>query len=229
MLALKQALSLVSTRSILWSPSQEASLGAWYKKGAGITAVGAAGEYVSEWRDSSGNDHHMTQSVGTERPLYNESTRILSFVSSALSNLQTTSQITLTADFTIGLKINTSTTNGAFLADNTSHNEFFKFASATKISVKLGGSATATDLELDSGTFGDDYLVITRHNDVLSLFHQGIEQNGTPTMAGTLLLDVIGLRRLDNNAFDGFITEISIFSSSSNRLTEDLNERLRNL
>jgi hypothetical protein len=226
MLALKQALSLVSTPKLGgWSPDDETSLVAWYQNAVGITLNGTD---VSQWSDSSSNSYDMVQATATEQPAY--SGGVLTFVSADKNNLQTSgTQISLAADFTLGLRINTSTTNGAFLADNTSANEFFKYSSSTRVLLKIAGSSS-TALDLDSGTFGDDYLVITRASDVLTLWKNGVAQTGTtPTLAGTSLIDVIGLRRTDLNGFDGTIKEIQIYSSSSADLTANINDRLSTL
>ena len=169
----------------------------------------------------------MVQATATEQPAY--SAGVLTFVSADKNNLQTAGQISLTDDFTLGLRINTSTTNGSFLADNTSAGELFKYNSNSKITVKIAGSAN-TDLDLDEGTFGDDYLVITRLSSVLTLWKNGVAQTGTtPTLAGTSLIDTIGIRRVDINAFDGTIKEIQIYSSSSADLTANINDRLSSL
>jgi hypothetical protein len=227
MLALKQALSLVSTKvggGAAWSPSDESSLEAWYKYKVGITLNGSD---VKSWQDSAATGlYDMVQDTETEQPAY--SAGALTFVSANLENLQTTGQISLTGDFTLGLRINTSTTNGAFLADNTSSNEYFKYSSSSRISFKIAGS-TSNNLDLDSGTFGDDYIVITRLSDVLTLWKNGVAQSETSTVPGTSLIDVIGLRRPDGNAFDGTISEIQIYSSSDSILTSRINARLSTL
>tara|TARA_R100001143_G_scaffold60791_1_gene60591 strand:+ start:1284 stop:1964 length:681 start_codon:yes stop_codon:yes gene_type:complete len=225
-LALKLGLSLVSTPILGgWSPDDEASLVAWYQNQVGITLNGSD---VSQWDDSSSNSYDMVQATATEQPAY--SGGVLTFVSADKNNLQTSgTQISLTADFTVGLRINTSTTNGTFLADNTSAGELFKYNSASKITTKIAGSGN-TDLDLDSGTFGDDYLVITRVSSVLTLWKNGVAQTGTtPTLAGTALVDAIGIRRTDINAFEGTIKEIQIYSSSSADLTANINDRLSTL
>ena len=225
MLALKLGLSLVSTRKLGgWSPDDETSLVAWYQNRVGITLNGSD---VSAWADSSSNSYDMVQATDTEQPAY--SAGVLTFVSADKNNLQTAGQISLTGDFTLGLRINTSTTNGTFLADNTSAGELFKYNSASKITTKIAGSGN-TDLDLDSGTFGDDYIIITRVSDVLTLWKNGVAQTGTtPTLAGTSLIDTIGIRKVDINAFDGTIKEIQIYSSSSADLTANINDRLSTL
>ena len=226
MLALKLGLSLVSTRKLGgWSPDDESSLVAWYQNAVGIDLNGSD---VSSWSDSTpASLYDMVQATATEQPAY--SAGVLTFVSADSNNLQTVGQISLTDDFTLGLRINTSTTNGAFLADNTSSNEFFKYSSATRVLLKIAGSAS-TALDLDEGTFGDDYIVITRASDVLTLWKNGVAQTGTtPTLAGTSLIDVIGLRRTDLNGFDGTIKEIQIYDSSSADLIANINDRLSSL
>jgi hypothetical protein len=231
MLALKLGISLPSLPPLRWSPSEETTLVAWYQNRTGLTLVGGGLEPpVSAWADSSGNGYDMVQATSSERPVYEVSTGELSFVSANIQNLQTSgTQISLTGDFTIGLKITTSTTNGAFLADNTTANEFFKYSGASRIALKIAGSSS-TNLDLDSGTFGDDFIIITRASDILKLWHNGVVQTGTtPTLAGTSLIDVIGLRRTDGNAFDGQIAEIQIYSSSSTDLTTKVNNRLKHL
>ena len=225
MLKLGLDLSLSSIRPQgVWSPADESSLVAWYQNAVGITLNGSD---VSGWTDSAGGLYDMAQATATEQPAY--SGGALTFVSADKNNLQTAGQISLTADFTIGIRINTSTTNGSFLGDNTSANEFFKYSSASRILFKIAGSAS-TALDLDSGTFGDDYLVINRTSDVLNLYKNGVRQTGTtPTVAGTSLIDVIGLRRTDLNAFDGTIKEIQIYNSSSTNLIANINDRLSTL
>mgnify|MGYP003653437624 CR=1 FL=1 len=229
MLALKQALSLVSTPKLggAWSPADETTLVAWYQHKVGVTLNGSD---VSQWDDSSTNGYDLLQADATEQPAYNVITGVLTFVSANLENLQTSgTQISLADDFTLGLRINTSTINGAFLADNTTSNEYFKYGATNKIQFRIAGSATS-NLLLDSGAFGDDYIVITRVSDVLTLWNNGVQQTtSSPSIAGTCLIDTIGLRKANQNAFDGTIKEIQIYDSSSSDLTTNVNDRLSTL
>tara|TARA_R110002167_G_scaffold6221_7_gene28400 strand:+ start:394 stop:1074 length:681 start_codon:yes stop_codon:yes gene_type:complete len=226
MLALKLGLSLVSTPIPgAWSPDDEASLVAWYKNQVGIELNGSD---VESWADSSGNSNNMAQATAEEQPAY--SGGILTFVSAKLDHLQTTGQISLTGDFTLGLKIYPSVSSaGTFLGDNTSGGELFKYTSSTRVTVKIDASA-ATALDLDSGTFGDDYIVITRASNVLTLWQNGVAQTGTtPILAGTADIDAISVRRTDQDHFDGTIEEIQVYSSSSADLTANINDRLSTL
>ena len=204
-----------------WTPTDEASLEAWYQNDVGITLNGSD---VSRWNDSSSNSHDMVQATATEQPAF--SAGVLTFVSADTENLQTTSQISLPDDFTIGIRVKpTIAAAGTFLADNTTTKELFKYESATRIKVKI--DSANVNLDLDSGTFGDDYIVITRVSNVLNLWHNGTQQTGsTPTAAGTSDIDAIGVRATDVDSFDGEIEEIQIYSSSSSKLTANVNSRL---
>ena len=234
MLKLGLDLSLSSIRPQgVWSPDDEASLVAWYQKEVGITLNGSD---VSAWADSSSNHYDMLQNTATEQPAY--SGGVLTFIPDDNTHLQTVAgvsgQISLTGDFTLGLRIypqtsHTADLNGAFIGDNTTSHEYFKFANSSRISFKIAGSAS-NNLDLASGTFGDDYIVITRASDVLTLWHNGAAQlASTATVAGTALIDCIGVRRVDINDYEGTISEIQIYSSSSGALTANVNDRLATL
>ena len=223
MLALKLGLSLVSTRQLGgWSPDDETSLVAWYQNAVGITLNGSD---VSAWADSSSSGYDMVQATATEQPAY--SAGVLTFVSADTNNLQTTGQISLTGDFTIGIKCFPTAFNNVIIADNTTTNEFFKFTTTSQFRIKIDGSTQ--NITLDSGTFGDDYLVITRVSNVLRLYQNGVQQTTTPTLAGTADIDAIGVRATDTNPYAGTIKEIQIYSSSSAGLTANVNDRLSTL
>ncbi len=225
MLALKQALSLVSTIGGVgggWSPTDESSLEAWYQNQVGIVLNGST---VSDWEDSSSNSRDMVQADATEQPAY--SAGALTFDFSNKTNLQTTSQMSFGADFTLGIKMFPTTTNGTFIADNTTANELFKISSSTAITIKIDGVTVI--LVLDSGSFGDDYIVLTRASDVFTLYRNGVAQSATQTLAGTIDIDAIGIRRTDVNGFDGTIEEVQIYSVSNATLTANINARLSTL
>ena len=220
MLNLSQSLSLSAIKGG-WSPTDETSVVAWYKNKTGITLNGTD---VSDWEDSA-NSYDMAQSDTDEQPAYNASTGALTFDSSDDQSLQTSSQISLAGAFTIGIRLYpTGDFDGTFIGDNTSNNHLLKYTSTSNIRVKIGG--TAGNIPLDSGTFGDDYLVITRDSDVVTLHKNGVAQSTTVTKSGTAELDAIGIRNPDVNSFDGEIFEIQIFSSTSSDLTANVNDYL---
>ena len=224
MLALKLGLSLVSTPKLGgWSPDDETSLVAWYQNQVGITLNGSD---VSAWADSSTNSHTMEQDTPTEQPAY--SAGVLTFDSGDINNLQSSSTVELSGAFTIGYKAYPAAFNNVILGDNVLNNEMIKYTSSSKITIKIDG--TNKNLNLDSGTFGDDYIVIARDgSNVLTLSKNGTAQSGTATLAGTANINAIGVRDGDKNPYDGTVKEIQIYSSSSAALTANVNDRLSTL
>ena len=226
MLALKQALSLVSTKMLGgWKPSDETRLKTWYKYQTGITLNGSD---VSAWADSSTNSFTMSQATATEQPAYNSGA--IEFTPADTQNLQTASDIELPNTFTIGIKLNIAAAGGIIIGDNTETGEFFKIFSTTVLRVKID-NATAVDLELDSGAWGDGYMVVTRNGDnVITLWWNGVEQTtATPTLSGTANIDTIGVRKTDTNPYDGTISEIQIYSEESTAITANVNTYLSNI
>jgi len=225
MLALKQALRLVFTKGAggaAWTPTDESNLEAWYQFNVGITLNGLKG---SEWADQSTNSRDMVQADTAEQPVYNGGA--ITFDASNDTNLQTTSQMSFGDDFTLGIKMFPTSTNGTFVADNTTANELFKISSSDAITIKIDGSAAL--IGLDSGTFGDDYIVLTRVSDVFTLYKNGVAQSTPQTLAGTIDIDALGIRRTDVNGFSGRIKEVQIYSTSNATLTANINARLSTL
>ena len=226
MLALKQALSLVSTNTLGgWQPSDETDLEAWYKFQTGITLNGTD---VSAWADSSENSFDMVQATASEQPAYNASTGALTFDKTAAQSLQTTSQISISNDFTVGVKLDASAINVIVLGDNTTNNEFFKIKDSTTLRFKTDG--TQVDITVNDGDLiADNYIVVTRSSDVVSLYVNGTLQTDTETLAGTVDIDAIGVRATDANPYDGTISEIQIYDTESTALTANVNTYLSNL
>jgi len=227
MLALKLGLSLPTTRPMgKWSPDDETSLEAWYENARGISLDGSA---VSQWADSSGNSVDMEQANPARQPAYDVVTGVLTFVSADKEYLQSAGQVSLSGEFTIGVKMfPDSTATGTFLGDNTTSNEKFKIAASNKLSITIGG--TLKNFSLDSGDWGDTYIVITRDGaDLISLWYNGQLQADTETLTGTSLIDAISVRATNVDNFDGTISEIQIYSSSSAGLTANVNDRLSTL
>ena len=225
MLALKQALSLVSTRALGgWQPSDETGLEAWYKFQTGITLNGSD---VSAWADSSENSFNMVQATASEQPAYNSGA--IEFTPADKHNLQSASDITLSGAFTIGIKLNIEATGGIIIGDNTETGEFFKLQSTSILRIKID-NATA-DVELDSENWGDGYMVVTRNaSNKITLWWNGVQQTtATPTQSGTANIDTIGVRKTDINPYDGTISEIQIFDTESTALTANVNTYLSNI
>ena len=225
MLALKQALSLVSTNTLGgWQPSDETGLEAWYKYQSGITLNGSD---VSAWADSSENSFDMVQATASEQPAYNSGA--IDFDASASQSLQTGTDIELSGAFTLGLRLFPALNNVIVLGDNTINNEFFKITSSTKLRFKTDGSFI--DITVNDGDLtADNYLVITRNaSNLVSLYINGTLQTNTGTLSGTANIDAIGVRNPDANPYDGTISEIQIFDTESAALTANVNTYLSNL
>ena len=224
MLALRLGFSIGSPRPMgVWNPADESSLEAWYQNAVGITLNGSD---VSQWADSSTNSYDMVQATATEQPAY--SAGVLTFVSADTNNLQTSGQISLSGAFTIGIKMHPTSFSNVVIADNTAPNEFIKITANNKIRIKTDGSVS--DFTLDSGTFGDDYIVFTRDgSNLVTLYRNGVAQSDTETRAGTVDIDCIGVRATDTNAYAGTIEEIQIYSSTSAALTANVNDRLSSI
>jgi len=224
MLALKQGLSLVSTRVLGgWQPSDETGLEAWYKFQTGISLNGSD---VSAWADSSENSFDMVQATASEQPAYSDG--VLTFDSGDINNLQSSSTVELSGAFTIGYRAYPTAFNNVIVGDNVLNNEMIKYTSSSKITIKIDG--TNKNLNLDSGTFGDDYIVIARDSsNVITLYRNGTAQSVTATLAGTANINAIGVRDGDKNPYNGTISEIQIFDTESSAITANVNTYLSNI
>ena len=228
MLGLKQSLSLNSNRVLGgWTPASEGTgLVAWYKNKVGIALNGSN---VSRWLDSSSSDHDMIQSTEEKQPAYNASTGALTFDKTAFQSLQTTSQISINGEFTVGVRLDPSAVNVIVLGDNTTSNEFFKISNSTTLRFKTDG--TQVDITVNDGDLtADNNLVVTRNSsNLISLYKNGTLQTDTETLAGTVDIDAIGVRATDANPYDGIIKEVQIYDSTSLALTTNVNGYLSNL
>ena len=228
MLGLKQSLSLSSNRALGgWTPDNEGTgLVAWYKNKEGITLNGSN---VSRWNDSSSNDHNMGQETEEKQPAYNASTGALTFDATASQSLQTATQISIGNEFTIGVRLNPSSVNIVVLGDNTQPAEFLKIMTTTSLRVSTDGSLV--DITVNDGDLtADNYLVVTRNSsNLVSLYINGTLQTDTETLAGTVDIDAIGVRRINNNPYDGIIKEVQIYRTTSLALTNNVNNYLSNL
>jgi hypothetical protein len=228
MLALKLGMSIGGSNRPMggWTPASEGTdLVAWYKNKEGITLNGSD---VSAWADSSSNSHDMVQATASEQPAYNASTGALTFDKTAVQRLQTTSQISISDDFTVGIRLDPSAVNVIILGDNTTTNEFFKISNSTTLRFKTDGSQV--DITVNDGDLtADNYLVVTRASNVVRLYVNGTLQTDTETLAGTVDIDAIGVRLNNANAYDGIIKEVQIYDSTSAELTANINTYLSTL
>jgi len=227
MLALKQALSLVSSKSLGggWSPVDETGLVAWYQKNTGITLSGAD---VTAWSDSSANTYDMRQTDAAKMPEWNVAGEYLEFDGTG-EHLSSASEISISADFTVGVKLSPVTPFGTVLARvSAGDQEWLRIINTTTLRVKIDGTA-AVDLTLDSGVWSSGYLVLTRVSGLISMWWNGVLQADTDTKTGTVDIDAIGIRNPANNPFNGAITEVQIYNISNASLSSNVNDRLASL
>ena len=191
MLSLKLGLSLNNIKTLGgWNPDDEASLEAWYKNKTGVLL---SGSNVTKWDDSSTNTFVMQQGTAGEQPTYEASTGAVTFDGSD-DHLQLASgAISLTGDFTIGMKVDVDSGLGVPLASNTAVGEFFRFTSTTELRVRID-NATAVNMNLLSGTWGAGYLVVTRSSGSLDMYWNGALQTSgiSPSLGGTADIDALG-------------------------------------
>ena len=231
MLALKLGLSLNNIKGSAWSPLNEDSLQAWWKHAELITDSGSPNFSVSQWRDQSTNNNHLVQATVSEQPTNGTGAAKgdITFDPSNTENMETSSQISLSGDFTIGVALNLASGGCVLLGDNTANGEFFRFFSTSVIRIRIDNT-TAVDISKDSGTFlGKAYMVLSRRSDEITLYWNGTAQADTEELAGTADIDNLGVRKTDTNPYDGIVSEVMIFSSSSAALISDVNDRLSSI
>ena len=226
MLCQRLGLSLPTLKKLGWSPTDNEYLVAWYRYRTGISE---AVNKVSRWDDQSSNNNHLVQATVAQQPTNGTADNYgtIDFDDTRPDNLDTTTQITLTADLTIGIRLNITTVGRTIIADNTSSNEFLKSVDATNLRFKFDGNTL--DFALDDGTLGDGNLVVTRTSNEWEIWWNGVLQLDTETQAGTVLLDNVGVRKSDINPYDGTIKEIQIYRGASTELTADVINRLKSL
>jgi hypothetical protein len=228
MLALKLGMSIGGSNRPMgasWTPASEGTdLVAWYKNQEGITLNGSD---VSAWADSSSNSFDMVQATASKQPAYNSGD--IEFTAADTQNLQSASDITLSGAFTVGMKLEPDALNLAVIGSNNQPSEFLKIMTSEALRVSTDGSLV--DLSLDEGTFiADINLVLTRNaSNLITLYINGVAQSDTETLAGTADINAIGVRRVDNNPYDGTISEIQIYNSTSAALTANINTYLSTL
>ena len=206
----------------VWNPADETSMIAWYKNKAGITLDGSAN--VSEWKDSSANTFNMLQSTAGARPSYTASTGGVIFNPNVISDiLASTAIIILTGQFSVGFKIKAvvgAATPG--ILTSTAKPSNITLSGATGVGL-LPITGAGVYLLTTQGNNEDAYIVLTRNAaNLVELNFNGVVEDSA-TMTGTLNLNEMG------KTLDGSIFEILVFDSTSQALTDNINERLSNL
>jgi hypothetical protein len=234
MLANKLALSLPSINKVgdvvPFDPINESGLLAWYKNKTGITeSIGR----VMEWLDSSTNSYDMQQTTAIQRPTYNVGSGKLGFSPTYDEYLQSPiSTMSMTGEFTIGFKINVGFSGeGTVLASNTITDRYIEIASASSrlnIHTDTGGAKSLNLNALQSFTNAD--VVLSRDSsNLVSIYLNGTLQNDTETISGRLEINAIGTKFTNTLPFDGWMSEIQIYNSTSSTLISNVNTYLSNI
>ena len=167
-----------------------------------------------------------------ERPAYDTSTGKLTFNPSSDQSLESGSAMSITGEFTIGFKINVGISGeGTVLASNNISDRY--------ISIKAGG--TILLIHTDTGeyslnlnalqSFTNADVVLSRDSsNLVSIYLNGTLQNDTETISGRLEINAIGIRSATNTLpFDGWMSEIQIYNSTSSTLISNVNTYLSNI
>jgi hypothetical protein len=207
------------TDIVVWNPADETSMIAWYKNKAGITLDGSGN--VSEWKDSSANTFNMLQSTKPQMPSYTASTGGVVF--DGTNRLASTSQMALTGQFSVGFKIKAVVGAATHkILSSTLKPSYISLNGDDGVGV-LPITGSGVGLVTTQGNNDDAYIVITRNaaNLVELNFNGEVEQSAS--MTGTINLNEMGI------TLDGSLFELQIYDSTSQALTDNINERLLNL
>ena len=232
-LGLALSLPTIKHTASTWVPSDEPSLKAWWKNATEVTQD--ASNNVERWNDQSGNNFHFTQGVLAERPAYagdlgaNKGT--VTFDPSTSQNLEIPQMTFGVGDaFTIGMYIEVANIGGALFADNSSPGEFMRITSNTELRLKLN-NGSAQNMTLDSTIFPNiNVLIVTRNSaGLIEMWIDGVKQTTTNTDNDSFLIDNFGLRRLNLNPYDGKLKEAQIYTDTSDDLTTNVYNSLKDL
>jgi len=209
---------------VVWNPADEASIVAFYKNKTGLTLDGGK---VKGWEDSSPNTFDMSQSTVGKLPSYTAATGGVVFSDDDFLNSVTS--FILTNEFTIAFKIKANTYLGYILSDETAIEPVLSLNDIDTLSITnnigLGASISTT-----TGNWQDAYVVITRDSaNLVSMNVNGVVQSSTATMTGSTRFSTLGSFNPIFDNFDGSLFELQVYSSTSQVLTDLINERLSNL
>ena len=223
MLVLRQGLSIPNIKSVAdWTPINEgANLIAWYKFD---TLIGRQGSELNSWGDSSVNSHDMVQAATAAQPVYNAGE--IQFNSDDDSNLQTTTQISLSDEFTIAFKINASNPDVTILGDNTTTGEYIKIETEEILQVVADGNVV--NINSSVHFIGEIYVVLTRSSGTVNMTVNGVSMS-PKSLSGTLDIDAIGIRATDTNSFNGSMYDIQIYKITNAQLTANVTNYYANL
>tara|TARA_R110000850_G_scaffold267369_1_gene398318 strand:+ start:116 stop:1219 length:1104 start_codon:yes stop_codon:yes gene_type:complete len=202
-----------------WKPTDESSLSSWYQNKVGVTVD--ASNLVTEWLDSSTNTFNLIND-GIPKPKYNATTGSIMF--SGVDPLKTNASHTLTGEFTLGLRLKLTVGQPLGYIMGSLGLDQLLLADSKTINGILDTAGTPQSFLLTYFTgFTDNSIVITRDaSNLISMTIDGVLRD-TTSAAGDLSFNTFGF---DMNAE---YYEIQVYSSTSNELTNNVNDRLLNI
>jgi hypothetical protein len=186
----------------------------------------SSGTSVSEWRDKSGNNNHVSNSNGTYQPSRNVTINSKSAVNFSDDSLQATNVFSSTAtSYTkIAVVYQTSNTTGNVISSNTGH--AFYFGGSTQIRLYHNGTFVTSSVSLANNTAG--IISGTVQYNSSSSASGEVFVNGTSGGTGTTSTASIGSTAVQigsfngANYFTGYIAEVLVYDRvlSSDELTK---------
>jgi len=186
----------------------------------------SSGTSVSEWRDKSGNNNHVSNSNGTYQPSRNVTINSKSAVNFSDDSLQATNVFSSTAtSYTkIAVVYQTSNTSGNVISSNTGH--AFYFGGSTQIRLYHNGTFVTSSVTLANNTAG--IISGTVQYNSSSSASGEVFVNGTSGGTGTTSNATINSTTVQIGSFNGanyytgYIAEVLVYDRvlSSDELTK---------
>jgi len=196
MLGLVNMLSSSKPSSSDWTPANISSLIAWYKFDEGISTYfvgGSANNHVvSEWRDKSGSNNHLTDtstpaqtaSYNTTHPKQDQTSKRVIFDHGG-DSLRLTTSLDL-GSFSVTMRIFPDGTWSDFIWEDASGNNFLKIQTAEQARVKIDGSRH--DFNLPEELSDDEIFNISwerNQEGVIQIYIDGVAGTQSGTGDGT--------------------------------------------
>ncbi len=172
-----------------------------------------------EWRDSSGNDNHASQTTDAQEGAgFSEGAFVTD--SGNQDNLDLTSDIDLTGSYSIFIALDLSEQTNETLLSSVNNASFLRFAQGgtnTKYRMKHSGTATSP-LDITITALGLDFCVVCIRRDASNSNRISIRKDGseiidpevTATGAGTFSLEQVGTT--SNGATSAKIYEVAVYN-----------------
>jgi hypothetical protein len=185
---------------------------------------------VGTWKSETVG-YHASQLTANDQPTLQKFTTGGIYFDGANAHLDFL-EYDLTGEFTIGWKGKcTSAVNYTIIASNTAvAHDFIRINDTSSLRVKIDGVTKGFPSD-NLGEFdGEFYFILARNSsNLITLWVNGVKATTTSTLAGTFSPNAIAVRTTDTNDFIGDFYDISVFTSTSDDLTDNLNQYLADI